>query len=362
MKGDPDEVLDKAMQKKFRSGVGKLRYLATWARPDILNSVREISRQQREPTKEHYEAMLKVMQHCVSTPEKGRKIEPNARWNGEKEFEFEISGMSDSNFNQCKDTRKSVSGNCTELNGVPVLVKSVMQETMKLSVTEAELEAATTNVQDMLFVKQIVEGMELTVKIPMVLKVDNQGVRDLINNWSVGGRTRHIATKAMFLRELKEAGIIKIEYMRGTDMATDIFTKNLPGPLFNKHSSHFTIENFMANVTCARESAGIEICDDQEDLAKCQENEMKSSVQRASPIQIGNEATASHNLIVNAAKQFIADGEEDGNERIMVADCREESKRPVNGADESLTRANHMVISESDVGVGMDEVEERERG
>jgi hypothetical protein len=52
------------------------------------------------------------------------------------------------------ETRKSVSGNVTEVNGVPVLVKSVMQETMKLSVTEAELESATSNIQDMLFVRK----------------------------------------------------------------------------------------------------------------------------------------------------------------------------------------------------------------
>jgi hypothetical protein len=95
-----------------------------------------------------------------------------------------------------------VSGNTTELNGMPIIVKSILQETMKLSVTEAELDSATTNVQYMLFVRQIVESLGLKVKIPMKLQVDSQGVQELINNWSVGGRTRHVATKAMFLCEL----------------------------------------------------------------------------------------------------------------------------------------------------------------
>jgi hypothetical protein len=85
-----------------------------------------------------------------------------------------------------------------------VLTKSIMQETMKLSLTEAKLDSATSNVQDMLFVRQIIKSMGLKVKLPMILSVDNQGVKELVNNWSAGGRTPHVATKAMFLRELKE--------------------------------------------------------------------------------------------------------------------------------------------------------------
>jgi hypothetical protein len=112
-----------------------------------------------------------------------------------------------------------------------------MQETMKLSVTEAELDSTTTNVQDMLFVKQIIESMGLKVKIPMVLRVYNQGVRELVNNWSVEGHTHHVAARAMFLRELKEWGLLKIEFLSGSQMSADILTKNLPGPLFSKHSN-----------------------------------------------------------------------------------------------------------------------------
>jgi hypothetical protein len=152
VKGDCKDVLMTMKQTQYRSGVGKLRYLATWSRPDILNAVREISRHMKEPNQVHFDAMTHLMRYCVSTPDCGRKVEPKELWNGDKEFEFVVSGKSDSNFNQCPETWKRVSGNVTEVNGVPVLVKSVMQETMKLSVTEAELDSATSNAQDMLFV------------------------------------------------------------------------------------------------------------------------------------------------------------------------------------------------------------------
>lgn len=80
---------------------------------------------------------------------------------------------------------------------------------MKLSVTEAELDSAITNVQVMLYVKQLIESLGLRVKNPMILYNDNQGVKLLVDNWSVGGLTRHVASKTMFLRELKGVGIVR---------------------------------------------------------------------------------------------------------------------------------------------------------
>ena len=67
-----------------------------------------------------------------------------------------------------------------------------MQKTVALSIMEAELMSSVSCAQDMLYAKQIVESLELKVKFPMFLEVDNKGIVDLINNWSVGGRTRHV--------------------------------------------------------------------------------------------------------------------------------------------------------------------------
>jgi Reverse transcriptase (RNA-dependent DNA polymerase) len=53
VKGDCKDMLMPTKQTKYRSGVGKLRYLATWSRLDILNAVREISRHMKEPNQVH---------------------------------------------------------------------------------------------------------------------------------------------------------------------------------------------------------------------------------------------------------------------------------------------------------------------
>ena len=50
-------------------------------------------------------------------------------------------------------------------------------------------------------------------------------------------------TESRFAQELKEAGIIEIKWTSGDDMTSDLFTKNLSGPTFEKHASKFVGED-----------------------------------------------------------------------------------------------------------------------
>ena len=89
----------------------------------------------------------------------------------------------------------------------------------------------------MVFEKRIIESVGLKVQLPMVLEMDNKGAVDLINNWSVGGRTRHIDCGLNFMRELKEEEILKVVWIPGSKNSSDLFTKNLMGPDFERHSA-----------------------------------------------------------------------------------------------------------------------------
>jgi hypothetical protein len=125
------------------------------------------------------------------------------------------------------------------LNGSAIAFRSKMMPIVALSVTEAELYAAVQCAQDMLYAMRIINSMGLKVKLPMLLVDDNKGAKDLCHNWSVGGRTRHIEVKQYFLRELKDAGLIIVEWRSGEEQKSDVFTKNLARPPFEKHGSNF---------------------------------------------------------------------------------------------------------------------------
>jgi hypothetical protein len=131
-----------------------------------------------------------------------------------------------------------------------------MQESV---VTEAELVAAINCVQEMLFVRKLIISIGMKVKTPMILYFDNKGAKDLINNWSVGGRMRQIEVKNFYLGELKEKDILKVQWVKSEDNCSNIFTKNLNGFVFNKHLKKFCGENPESDGNLKREDVGITV-------------------------------------------------------------------------------------------------------
>jgi len=187
------------------------------------------------PSKTHLTAMYDLMLYVLSTPKHGNIFKPERKWDGkDKNFKFRVSGKSDSDYNK-EEGSKSVSGWSVFLEKAAVAAKSRMQQGITLSVTEAETMAAVECAQDMLFTMHVLQSIGLTVELPMILEVDNKGTVDLANNWSSAGRTRHICTKIAFLRELKEEGILKVQWTSNVHMSSDIFTKNVGGADFRKH-------------------------------------------------------------------------------------------------------------------------------
>jgi hypothetical protein len=129
-------------------------------------------------------------------------------------------------------------------------MKSGQQKSVTLSTAEAELVSGTQCAQDMLFVMRVLESIGLRVKKPMILQIDNKGAVDLANNWSIGGRTRHIEVRQYFLRDLKMDGVILTQWISGSEMSSDLFTKNLPRPLFEQHVKTFCgHDKYMKNYT-----------------------------------------------------------------------------------------------------------------
>ena len=150
--------------------------------------------------------------------------------------QFSIVGKCDSEYAK-HSSRRSVNAGITYLEGAIIKQFSKMMPIVALSTTEAELYSAVLTAQDMMFAYHVMTNMELNVKLPMTLYCDNKGAVDLANNWSVGGRTRHIDVKQNFLRELKSNGFIRVEWKTGEDMTPDMHTKNVPKKLFDKYSS-----------------------------------------------------------------------------------------------------------------------------
>ncbi len=145
-------------------------------------------------------------------------------------------GKSDSDYAKDTQTRRSVSGYVLYLEDEPTMHRSATQKTVVLSSCEAELNAAVLNEQDMMYQRNMLDSIGLKVELHMILEMDNKGAADLVNSFSVRGRARQIDIKQCFLRRLKEAKVMAVKWIPGSENEADIFTKNLDGSLFKRYA------------------------------------------------------------------------------------------------------------------------------
>jgi hypothetical protein len=95
-----------------------------------------------------------------------------------------------------------------------------------VSSTEAEYFALSEVSNEILLTKQLLETCSITLKLPIIIRVDNVGAIVLGNNFSVSQRTKHIDIRTHFVRELIEDEILKIWFIRSEDTISDIYSKN----------------------------------------------------------------------------------------------------------------------------------------
>ena len=80
-----------------------------------------------------------------------------------------------------------------------------------------------------IYVKQLLESMGLTVKTPIIVKVDNKGTVDLANGWSTDGSLKYVEVRQFCIRNLREERVLRVDWIPGTENKSDILTKNTTG-------------------------------------------------------------------------------------------------------------------------------------
>ena len=233
---EKEEVVDKETHKQFRSGVGMLLYLIKFSRPDISNAVREIAKVMDGPTEVQVKNLFRIIKYVIDTKEYGLMMNPQ---NENNKNTWEMKAYCDSDYAGDRDGRKSVSGFIVYVQGCPISWKSRKQKAVTLSSSEAEYVAISEVCAEIMFLKQVMEFLNITVMLPITVRVDNVGAIYLANNAISGPRTKHVDIRYHFVRDYIEKGIIQIDFVKSEDNDSDIFTKNLGEELFNKHCGQY---------------------------------------------------------------------------------------------------------------------------
>ncbi len=228
------EILNLEDQTTLRSGMGKYMYQMQYLRPEIAQAVCDLERYMMHGNLKILETMKRCMRFVLCSRKARVLVKPSQKWDGSNEHQFRIRGRSGSDYAEDTQTRRSVSGYIIYLEDASAMHRSATQKMMTLSSCKAELNAAVLCAQDidMMYQKNTRESIGLKVELPMILEIYNKGAVDFLNSVSVGGCTGHINGKQCFLQELKEAKVLVVKWIPGTENEADIFTKNLDGPLF----------------------------------------------------------------------------------------------------------------------------------
>jgi hypothetical protein len=139
-------------------GVGMLLYLVKNSRPDISNSVRELSKVADGANEAHFKALLRTIKYVIDTEHLGLLLQPKMNEDG-----FYLEGFSDSEYAGDPDTRISVYGYVLYLCGSPIAGKSKAGKSVTLSSTEAEYYATSEIAKEVIFAKDLLE--EIGVQI-----------------------------------------------------------------------------------------------------------------------------------------------------------------------------------------------------
>lgn len=203
----------------YQSAVGSIMYAMVGTRLDLAYAVGLISRFMTNPLKEHWQAVKWVLRYIKGTV--------STRLCYKKKGEFKITGYSDSDYNGDLDQRRSTSGMVFTAGGNPVSWRSSLQKVVALSTTEAEYVALAEAVKEGVWLKRFAEELGFPQDAVEIF-CDSQSAIALSKNAVYHEKTKHVATKYHFIRDLIAAGEVQVVKISTDYNPADIFTKVLP--------------------------------------------------------------------------------------------------------------------------------------
>ena len=90
----------------------------------------------------------------------------------------------------------------------------------------------TQGICEILWLKRILEELQLPMTLPMKLYCDNKAAISISQNPVQHDRTKHVETDRHFIKEKVDAGLICMPFVPSSQQVADILTKGLFSPNF----------------------------------------------------------------------------------------------------------------------------------
>ncbi|XP_070028737.1 secreted RxLR effector protein 161-like [Nicotiana sylvestris] len=222
---DMDESDSPINQIMYRGIIRSLLYL-TASIPDIVFSVRLCARFQSNPKESHLKAAKRILRYLKGTQDLVLYYPSGDNFN--------LIGYTDADYASYLVDRKSTSGMAHFLGSCLISWDTRKQNSVALSIAEAEYVAAASCYAKLLWIKQQLEDFGVyTDCVPLLC--DNTSALNMAKNLVQHKRTKHIDMTHHFLRDNVEKGLICMKFCSIEDQIADIFTKALSREHFERN-------------------------------------------------------------------------------------------------------------------------------
>jgi hypothetical protein len=208
----------------YQRALGQLNWLVRGTRPDLAFVVHKLSQFCHQPYVSHWAGVRRVFRY-LSYSKHLRLC-----YAGDSQ-EIILTGYSDSDYAGDATDRRSTMGYVFLLYGAAVTWAARKQQSISTSTTEAEYVGLCNAAKEAVWLRNLLRdlgrGRYTGEEHAMRIYSDNQGALRLIGNPEFHSRSKHIDVQYHYVRELKEAGTIEVEYIPTEEMAADCLTKPL---------------------------------------------------------------------------------------------------------------------------------------
>lgn len=206
----------------YQEAVGSLLYLVQGTRPDLAFAVNDVSRYNNNYGKAHWKAVKRIFRYLKGTAEQKLCYS--------KTSENKLIGYCDADWASDVDKRRSCTGYMFKMCGGAISWASKRQATVAISSTEAEYMALSAGLQEILWLKTLMDDLDTEMRVPFEIRCDNQSAINLANNDCFRARSKHIDVRHHFIRDKIEEHVIRLQYVPTEEMIADNLTKAVTGP------------------------------------------------------------------------------------------------------------------------------------
>ena len=214
-----DQILGSTDKKIYQSMTGSILYLAQCTRFDLSYAALQLSKACSNPAQVNMTAAKHVLRYL-----RGNPVLPIVYKRGQ----FRLAAFTDSSFGANPDNGRSTTGYLFFLAGGPISYGAKTQTLTAQSTVEAEIQALSYSAREAVYISNFMTELNFKTFGSVPINSDSTGARTVAGNAMHSQRTKHVALRYFFIRELVLRGQITLHHRPSEHQLADIATKYLP--------------------------------------------------------------------------------------------------------------------------------------